>query len=110
MNLLYTFSCKYLPSDVYTNIFTAPSISNMAGLEPGTVHIPSSTRTQSSAGEASSSGTSSTSDSGSVKGKRPKLPSFWIPTLTPSAKPTEIKKPVSKISHIHDTSDQLHSF
>ena len=23
------------------------------------------------------------------------LPSFWVPSLTPSAKPTEIKKPVN---------------
>ena len=68
----------------------------MADVEPGTVRIPSSTKTPS--GEAGSGGTSSASGSrgADVKGKRPKLPSFWIPTLTPSAKPTEIKKPVSE--------------
>ena len=27
--------------------------------------------------------------------QRSKLPSFWIPSLTPDSKPTEIKKPVS---------------
>ena len=27
---------------------------------------------------------------------RPKLPSFCVPSLTPSAKPTEIKKPVRR--------------
>ena len=78
--------------------FPAPSISNMADIEPGTVHIPSSiSATQPTGGEASrSSGISSASESRGAggKGKRPKLPSFWIPTLTPSAKPTEIKKPV----------------
>lgn len=30
-----------------------------------------------------------------VKGKQ-KLPSFWIPSLTPQAKATELKKPVSE--------------
>ena len=29
--------------------------------------------------------------------EKKQLPSFWIPSLTPSAKPTEIKKPVSEI-------------
>jgi len=31
----------------------------------------------------------------SASGSKPKLPSFWVPALTPDAKPTEIKKPVS---------------
>ena len=41
--------------------------------------------------QGQSSSSSSTSDE--VKSK-PKLPSFWVPSLTPAAKPTEIKKPV----------------
>jgi nitric oxide synthase-interacting protein len=84
------------PVDAFSRATEAPSISNMADVEPGTVHIPSSTKTPS--GEAGSGGTSSASGSrgAGVKGKRPKLPSFWIPTFTPSAKPTEIKKPDMK--------------
>ena len=31
----------------------------------------------------------------SSKPQSKKLPSFWIPSLTPDAKPVEIKKPVS---------------
>nr|CCU09388.1 nitric oxide synthase-interacting protein [Suberites domuncula] len=38
----------------------------------------------------------STTDSGSAEDQRSKLPSFWIPSLTPDAKPTEIKKPDNK--------------
>jgi len=34
-------------------------------------------------------------NSASGSGSKPKLPSFWVPALTPDAKPTEIKKPVS---------------
>ena len=68
----------------------------MADIEPGTVHIPLSSGARND-DEASASGAHGAKrDVGeSVKGKRPKLPSFWIPTLTPSARPTEIKKPVS---------------
>ena len=33
--------------------------------------------------------------SASGSSSKPKLPSFWVPALTPDAKPTEIKKPVS---------------
>ena len=81
----------------------APSISNMADLEPGTVRIPSSTAKRES-GESSSSSIGAKSAGGeSVKGKRPKLPSFWIPTLTPSASPTEIKKPVSRDDNFSST-------
>ena len=32
----------------------------------------------------------------SSKPQSKKLPSFWIPSLTPDAKPVEIKKPVSR--------------
>ena len=70
---------------------TGPSISNMAGLEAGTTHIPPSS---SSAAATTTTATSSDGGEEGGKGKRPKLPSFWIPTLTPNAKPTEIKKPV----------------
>ena len=31
----------------------------------------------------------------SSSSSKQKLPSFWVPALTPDAKPTEIKKPVS---------------
>lgn len=34
----------------------------------------------------------------STEEQRSKLPSFWIPSLTPDSKPTEIKKPVSTVS------------
>ncbi|XP_065909228.1 nitric oxide synthase-interacting protein-like [Dysidea avara] len=34
--------------------------------------------------------------SASGSSSKPKLPSFWVPALTPDAKPTEIKKPDSK--------------
>ena len=68
----------------------------MAGLEAGTTHIPPSSSSGAAATTSSSSSSSASGDGGEGgKGKRPKLPSFWIPTLTPSAKPTEIKKPVS---------------
>jgi nitric oxide synthase-interacting protein len=70
-----------------------PSISNMAGLEAGTTHIPPSS---SSAAATTTTATSSDGGEEGGKGKRPKLPSFWIPTLTPNAKPTEIKKPDMK--------------
>jgi len=39
----------------------------------------------------------------STEEQRSKLPSFWIPSLTPDTKPTEIKKPVS----IHDTNTYI---
>lgn len=88
----------YLYKDV---ISTAPSINNMAGIVPGTIQIPS-TSTSIKPSTASTENVSS----GNVKEKaRPKLPSFWIPTLTPSAKPTEIKKPVRSTysTHVHFT-------
>ena len=47
------------------------------------------------ASQGQSSSASSSTDE--VKSK-PKLPSFWVPSLTPDAKPTEIKKPVSLIT------------
>lgn len=43
--------------------------------------------TQSSPGELSSAATAASSSQS--------LPSFWIPSLTPEAKPTALKKPVS---------------
>ena len=52
---------------------------------------PSTSEGQSS---ITSAGGSSSSSADEVKSK-PKLPSFWVPSLTPDAKPTEIKKPVS---------------
>ena len=52
---------------------------------------PSTSQGQSS---SISAGGSSSSSADEVKSK-PKLPSFWVPSLTPDAKPTEIKKPVS---------------
>ena len=67
----------------------------MAGIEPGTIHIPTATPTTSTTTES----TAATASGEDVKGKRPKLPSFWIPTLTPNAKPTEIKKPVRNYIH-----------
>jgi nitric oxide synthase-interacting protein len=51
---------------------------------------PTTSQGQSSSASAGSSSSSSTDE---VKSK-PKLPSFWVPSLTPDAKPTEIKKPV----------------
>jgi len=39
--------------------------------------------------------TESTSISNMVDTKKKELPSFWIPALTPAAKETELKKPVS---------------
>ena len=56
----------------------------------------SSATPSTSQGQSSSASASSSSDK--VKSK-PKLPSFWVPSLTPDAKPTEIKKPVSKWHH-----------
>ena len=71
----------------------------MAGIEPGTIHIPATssaaTATAESCGASGTGGGGGGGGGGEdVKGKRPKLPSFWIPTLTPNAKSTEIKKPV----------------
>jgi len=43
--------------------------------------------------KATSSGISNLED-----GMDKKLPSFWIPSLTPNSKPTEVKKPVSDSS------------
>lgn len=85
-------------------LLAAPSISNMAGIEPGTVHIPIATPTAmpttSTTGESAAVGED-------VKGKRPKLPSFWIPTLTPNAKPTEIKKPVMNYMYMYIVHDSF---
>lgn len=74
---------------------TAPSISNVAD----------EATTSSSAASSSSSSKPARDGSrdGTEKG-RPKLPSFWVPTLTPDAKPTEIKKPVSHSCNWRDTS------
>ena len=48
---------------------------------------------------ASNKGQSTSSNgSGSSDEPKSKLPSFWVPSLTPAAKPTEIKKPVSCLS------------
>ena len=70
----------------------------MAGIEPGTIHIPATssaaTATAESGGASGTGGGGGGGGGEDVKGKRPKLPSFWIPTLTPNAKSTEIKKPV----------------
>lgn len=46
---------------------------------------------QSEASQGQSSKTVTTGEEGKSK---PQLPSFWVPSLTPDAKPTEIKKPV----------------
>ena len=49
-----------------------------------------------------SQGQSSAASSSSEEVKsKPKLPSFWVPSLTPDAKPTEIKKPVCSVSFPH---------
>ena len=66
----------------------------MAGLEAGTTHIPPSSSSGAAVATSSTASCASGDNGEGGKGKRPKLPSFWIPTLTPSAKPTEIKKPV----------------
>ena len=81
----------------------------MAGIERGTTHIPPSlsstaatstlSASTSTAAGASSSASASGQEGEAGKGKRPKLPSFWIPSLTPKAKPTEIKKPVRLCYH-----------
>lgn len=46
-----------------------------------------SVRTDSSSAESSTAGPAASSSQS--------LPSFWVPSLTPEAKPTLIKKPVS---------------
>ena len=49
-----------------------------------------------SAGEGKEgSGGPSEAEAGPSGERRPQLPSFWVPSLTPAAKATEIKKPVS---------------
>ena len=62
----------------------------------GSATASSATPTTSQGQSSSASGGSSSSAGDEVKSK-PKLPSFWVPSLTPDAKPTEIKKPVSII-------------
>ncbi len=44
---------------------------------------------------AASRGQSSTASASSGEEVKSKLLSFWVPALTPNAKPTEVKKPVS---------------
>ncbi|CAJ1076616.1 nitric oxide synthase-interacting protein isoform X1 [Xyrichtys novacula] len=51
------------------------------------------TQTDSAAASSSSSSSSSASSSSSSACSSSSLPSFWIPSLTPEAKPTQIKKP-----------------
>ena len=63
-----------------------------------TTSLTTPTASQGQSSSASASG-SSGSSADEVKSK-PKLPSFWVPSLTPDAKPTEIKKPVSVINGI----------
>ena len=64
------------------------------GKEGAAVSLATPTTSQSQNSSASASSSSSSTDE--VKSK-PKLPSFWVPSLTPDAKPTEIKKPVSAV-------------
>ena len=60
----------------------------------------SATPTASQGQSSSASGSSSSSSSADEVKSKPKLPSFWVPSLTPDAKPTEIKKPVSEMNGI----------
>ena len=53
-----------------------------------------------SQGQSSSASASSSSSSTDEVKSKPKLPSFWVPSLTPDAKPTEIKKPVSTVKRL----------
>lgn len=45
----------------------------------------------------SQTGSSESSTAAAAAGSSQSLPSFWIPSLTPEAKPTLLKKPVSLI-------------
>ena len=62
----------------------------MAGIEPGTIHIPTATSTTSTTTES----TAATASGEDVKGKRPKLPSFLLPSL-PSFLPPPPSLPLS---------------
>lgn len=53
--------------------------------------------TKTASASAGGPSTSTASVSNMVDGKYKQLPSFWIPTLTPEAKATEVKKPDEKV-------------
>lgn len=58
----------------------------------------SSSSSAGSSGYSSAPSTpSSSSDGGSSELKEKQLPSFWIPSLTPEAKPSAVKKPVKTV-------------
>ena len=48
----------------------------------------------------SATGAAKSSDSDSTAQSKPKLPSFWVPSVSTVAKPTELKKPVSCKGHV----------
>lgn len=54
---------------------------------------------QTKGSEKGSTDSSGESSSGAAASSSQSLPSFWIPSLTPEAKPTLIKKPVSYFSY-----------
>lgn len=88
--------------------FDPPSSSqpNTHSIAPSISNVADEATTSSSVASSSSSSSKPAKDGsrdGTEKG-RPKLPSFWVPTLTPDAKPTEIKKPVSHSCNCRDTS------
>ena len=69
---------------VHLTCYTVPSVSNMAA----------------SAGEGKGRQSGAEAGPSGSGERRPKLPSFWVPSLTPAAKATEIKKPVSGLARI----------